>query len=260
MRKDVIRLVDLRSLQSEVIPLSSNKRFVSFAFGPALDWMKFTLVLLSSGGDVYYLCPVIPKGTVVSLTVVEELWAWADQFQPGHLDRSPYHTTVCSYLFGLFGSRPVIVDEEAGRNTFLRAGEASLSSHAEEGLLGAEAEVQSALANFTPGLRGPVEVRRDAAVSELYEGSGELALSRRMFGEGKSSADDDADTSPGASRRTATDIATVGSIAGVTFDAVPSAPVIAIAYGTGEVEIFLLDFVQVISCKLPSINACLVIT
>lgn len=250
MRKDIIRLVDLRSLQSEVIPLSSNRRFSSFAFGPAIDWMKFTLVLLTGGGDVYYLCPVIPKGTVLSLAAVEELWFWADQFQTSSRGYSPYQGTVYSYLFGLFGPRPVVADEVSGRNTFLRAGEASLSSHTEEGLLGAESDYQSALSNYTPALRGPIAVRRDAAVSELHEG-GELGLGRRMFGEGKSSTDDTDGTS-GASRRGATDIATLGTVSGVAFDSAPAAPVVAIIYGTGEVEIFLLDFAQVTSAFCSS--------
>ena len=244
MRKDVLRLVDLRSLQSEIIPLSTNRRFVSFSFGPAIEWMTHTLVLLTSGGEVYYLCPVIPNGAVLSLAAVDELWAWMDHIHHEKRDHYIYQDTYNAYLFNLFGPRPVIADETAARSTFLRAGETtSASAYSEEGVLSLGTNEQSALCNYTPALRGPIAVRRDTATSELSD-EGTPALGRRIFSEeGKGESPmRDADS---ASSRAATDITTLGSHVGPAFDLAPSAPVISIAYNTGEVEIFMLDYPQV---------------
>lgn len=103
----------------------------------------------------------------------------------------------------------------------------------------------SALCNYTPALRGPIAIRRDTATSELSD-EGTSALGRRIFSEeGKGESPmRDADGGSGSSRA-ATDIATLGSHMGPAFDVTPSAPVISIAYNTGEVEIFMLDYPQV---------------
>jgi hypothetical protein len=65
---------------TQFFPLGIEANFVSYTFGSDLDWMKFSILLLSDkkseNVSVYCLCPVIPKGLLVGKNCVRDLWAW----------------------------------------------------------------------------------------------------------------------------------------------------------------------------------------
>lgn len=60
------------------IQLPSNLRFAGFTFGPNMEWLRYTIFLATTENEVYYLCPVIPPGTVVPSNTVKEIWSWYD--------------------------------------------------------------------------------------------------------------------------------------------------------------------------------------
>jgi hypothetical protein len=53
--------------------LGIEANFVSYCFGSDIDWMKFSILLLSDkkseNVSVYCLCPVIPRGQIFVLCI-----------------------------------------------------------------------------------------------------------------------------------------------------------------------------------------------
>jgi hypothetical protein len=74
-------IIDLVMFSVQRIPISVEHTFVSFCFGPPFDWLAFTVLLLESGGDVYALCPVLPRASRVSTELVDSLQRWATDRQ-----------------------------------------------------------------------------------------------------------------------------------------------------------------------------------
>lgn len=62
-----LKVVNITQYESQTILLGPGKTFKSCCFGSSMfDFTSFCLFLLSSTGEVYYLCPIIPKGKVRS--------------------------------------------------------------------------------------------------------------------------------------------------------------------------------------------------
>lgn len=128
--KELLRIVDIRTMETKQHRLSPDLRFSSFAFGPDIDWMKFALFLLTVKGDVYALCPIIPDGTLVSRQTINDLWAWADDHSCSSVDssgvtstsRDSYVESVRAYLERTLGP-PKDEDE----SHYVRAGEGHIS-------------------------------------------------------------------------------------------------------------------------------------
>lgn len=58
-----LRVVNISQYESHSISLGDKIKFTSCSFGPhMLDFSSLTLFLLSVTGDIYYVCPIIPKG------------------------------------------------------------------------------------------------------------------------------------------------------------------------------------------------------
>ena len=62
----------------------TNNNFISFCFGGDYDWMKATLLLLTADGHVFYLCPLLPNGAQVPKSTVESLYAWVEEEVEGN--------------------------------------------------------------------------------------------------------------------------------------------------------------------------------
>jgi hypothetical protein len=75
-----LSLFDLRDQSlTHHIALPPRLTFNSFAFGPLINWLAFTVFLTTAQNQVYCLCPIVPRGALVSAQAVQELWAWHDQ-------------------------------------------------------------------------------------------------------------------------------------------------------------------------------------
>jgi hypothetical protein len=71
-----VLLVDVLSHQTTEIPLDETREYISFTFGPCVDWLRLCLFLLDSKGEVSYLCPILPHGAVLSSHSIYELKRW----------------------------------------------------------------------------------------------------------------------------------------------------------------------------------------
>lgn len=161
LERNSLLLMDLRTLKVQVYSVvlpsdpfrshssrGSSSRFTSFCFGPCLDWLAFSILLLTASGQVYLLCPVIPKGTMVAASMVADLWDWLDQLaqladegpaaaseyyssssdsEGASRSQFPYISLAQAYLRETFGERPADAAGGAAEAAggLLRAGEMS---------------------------------------------------------------------------------------------------------------------------------------
>jgi hypothetical protein len=58
-------IIDLIQISYHKIPISLQHSFVSFTFGPHIDWMAISIFLLKSNGEIFVVCPVMPKGAIL---------------------------------------------------------------------------------------------------------------------------------------------------------------------------------------------------
>lgn len=234
---NTLQLVDYRSMDIQVIPLSkrfSSGAFTSFTFGPNIDWLKFTMLFLTTNGDVYTLCPIIPLGAVVPVSAVMELWDGIDQlvvdddgYNRSGNDRY-YLQYVQRYLTDIFGERSShglvgevspTDDDAIVEGIFIRAGESYENLHGD----------QLGISNYTPQLVGPIVIQRDSYEQLVGDdtGSNELKMSESLL------------------HRTANDICVPGSPSSDTSLHPVGAPVVAISYSTGVVDVLVFDASQV---------------
>ncbi|KAJ1441123.1 hypothetical protein B484DRAFT_121554, partial [Ochromonadaceae sp. CCMP2298] len=223
--RGALRLVDLRGMDSQVIPLPTE-RFVGFAFGNGEGWLKFSLLLLAHSGDVYSLCPVVPPGCVLTRAEVTDLWEWADlvEVENEHIGGAggavAYADATRALLLAEFGPRPHL---DGGGDLALSCANGFAGFVRSGGELGMGES--SGLANYIPAVRGPLNLQRPfgrtsaSSASAWREGAGESNSASR-----------------GGGSKGATDICTMGG-----------APVLAIAYEGGEVDFLVLDAQQNIS-------------
>lgn len=240
---NTLQLVDYRSMDIQVIPLSkrfSSGAFTSFSFGPNIDWLKFTVLLLTTNGDVYTLCPIIPLGAVVSVSAVMELWDGFDQLvddddgcNRSNNDRY-YLQYVQRYLTDIFGERSShgLVGEASSNNDdtaaiiesmFVRAGESYENQHGD----------QLGISNYTPQLVGPIVIQRDSYEQLVGDGIGSNGHGELKMSE------------PRPHGGTANDICVPGNSSNDTSLQHPvggaAAPVVAISYSTGVVDLMVFD-------------------
>lgn len=74
-------LYDLISDVKQKINLSKDIVFTSFTFGPSIDWMSVTVFLLTSSGDVYYVCPIVPNGSILARQTIDEMYDWLHEMR-----------------------------------------------------------------------------------------------------------------------------------------------------------------------------------
>jgi hypothetical protein len=235
---NTLQLVDYRSMDIQVIPLSkrfSSGAFTSFSFGPNIDWLKFTMLFLTTNGDVYTLCPIIPLGAVVPMSAVMELWDGVDQLvvDDDGCNRSGndryYLQYIQRYLTDLFGEKSShglvgevspTDDDAIAEVMFVRAGESYENLHGD----------QLSISNYTPQLVGPIVIQRDSYEQLVGDdtGSNELKMSESL------------------PHGTANDICVPGSPSNDTSLHPVGAPVVAISYSTGVVDVLVFDASQVV--------------
>ena len=240
-----LRLIDLRTLDHQIISLSSGRTFASFSFGPNIEWLQYTLVLLASNGEIFYLCPIIPNGSIVAMSTISDLWAWADQLEyvndPESKLVEDYLSTLQRYLTSMFGPRPLpeeSIDLTAVR--YIRAGEHTDNETLESftnntstnNLEALEYTPTVVFSNYSPMLVGPITVQRPA--SEL----GEDNQAEQAASEGK----DYRNSFSG--REKACDICIPGAVGGAGSGGGSlraAAPVLAVSYASGLVDLLVFD-------------------
>ena len=91
--------------------LNASKTYISFCFGPGIEWMSLSVFLLDSEGNITCMCPLVPTGAVVPTSTLYELHEWLSDPLIERTNKS-YLQRVDAYLRAAFGARP---SEESGR-------------------------------------------------------------------------------------------------------------------------------------------------
>jgi hypothetical protein len=102
VRTEILYVVDVVLADFQEVPLKSNTSYASFCFGPEVDWMRFSVLLLEESGAVSLLCPIIPLGAIVSRTALDEIRDWMDE-QDFKSASSTYEDDILSFLRCSFG-------------------------------------------------------------------------------------------------------------------------------------------------------------
>lgn len=229
---NLLQLVDLCTMHMDIISLAryGSKKFTSFTFGPNIEWLKFSLLLLSTSGEVFTLCPIIPNGCVVSKAIVSDLWDGIDELndiETKNPSINSYCNIVRSYLFETFGERPMMmVDQDSldQRDLFIRAGEyEAFNSNDRVGN-----NSSKVMAKYTVYLNGPLVIEKKYLSNEP------------MFEDETKSID-----FYKSNKGLANDICTIGNnVYGDIMQQI-GAPIIAVSYSSGLVEVLVLQNLQV---------------
>lgn len=185
-----IILTDLRTMSSQVVSLRRELSFVSFTFGPFIDWMTATLFLLEKSGDIYALCPILPYKCTLPEQTIEEMYVWLEEqrevFDGSYIDSdgresvyrggnsshlvSQYISTAKSYLLSTLAQSDPDGDDDKGTeneeednilgvNT-TSTGYASDSVLSTLGSIGTAAVQTQSIDYRIPTLQGPIKPRR----------------------------------------------------------------------------------------------------
>eukprot|EP01038_Epipyxis_sp_PR26KG_P007059 gene7059-9635_t len=151
---------------SENNNFSTELLFSSFVFGSqSIDiWSKFSIFILTMNGDVYILCPIIPTGTVISQTHVNELWDWVNNLHDNtsntislqYSEIVKSYLTECVSLSTLFNANnnQYIDNKLENDKAYIRSGEMQFKS-----LL--EYNYNYVKSNHIPLLQGPLKIERN---------------------------------------------------------------------------------------------------
>jgi hypothetical protein len=141
--KEVLSLYDMRfdSFNKQDIKLPPNLTFVSFTFGPSIEWLRYTIFLVTTRNEIYFLCPILPAGTTVPSNTVKELWSWYDVQKSrilksskrkvkmdnydGNSDSNTYLDITRQYLEETIGLRPSSHSDVSDESLAVLAGELS---------------------------------------------------------------------------------------------------------------------------------------
>jgi hypothetical protein len=107
--KELLSLIDLRNYSKEEIYLPKHLLFTSFTFttNQSLEWFSFTIFLTTSNNEIYYLCPIIPSGTILSKAQLADILNWIQEEQEKlDLQLSNFSSTK------LIEKRHIIIDEQ----------------------------------------------------------------------------------------------------------------------------------------------------
>ena len=101
-----IEIFDLILCSSQRIPLNVEHTFISFCFGPTIDWMALSILLVESAGAVFLLSPVLPRAARLPLQLIENLQDWVDEQRVHPKSKSSaafqsYLDAVKMYLFSI---------------------------------------------------------------------------------------------------------------------------------------------------------------
>eukprot|EP01039_Chlorochromonas_danica_P004895 gene4895-5364_t len=117
----VCNLADDSMEGQQVYPLPATLSFQGMAFGPPMEWLRFTIFLLSKAGDIYALCPIIPKNIVLPRVIANELWSWLREKENKSLEdnieeydskQKDYLSLVRTCLTTYFGNEELMEEED----------------------------------------------------------------------------------------------------------------------------------------------------
>lgn len=228
--KRYLLLIDISNSNGDVqvFPLGVKDNFVSYCFGPSIDWMKFSIFLLSDrkceNAEVFCLCPLIPRDIPILKSSVRDLWAWVDEqyvFQDDQKSSGDnYLGRVGQYITAAFGPRNLVEKENDGRkispSSFIRVGEYASNC----GNLYIEME---GVLSATPDLQGPFYMTENTSENNA-DRNVELVLN---------SPENTPQKQNQKVKRVATDIATP-----VTRG--EGAPLLAISFDNGDVDLLVI--------------------
>lgn len=73
--------------------------FHKLFFGPSLDWLRFTIFLLNSEGQIHFVCPIVPQVKLEDVWISDVL-DWVEEFRLSKKDL----TGIESSYVGMIGS------------------------------------------------------------------------------------------------------------------------------------------------------------
>lgn len=94
LRSSKLVVIDVVESVMQEYLLDISVDYKSFCFGPPIDWLKLTIFLLHTNGDVSYLCPILPQGSVLSSKSVTELRAWHREQLPMDFDHRDLNSSA----------------------------------------------------------------------------------------------------------------------------------------------------------------------
>ena len=74
-----LTVIDIVSQTAQAIPLNSRYNFTSFCFGPEVDWMAVSVLLVTDTADIFAVCPVLPRGCPIAAKTVSGMKEWLDE-------------------------------------------------------------------------------------------------------------------------------------------------------------------------------------
>jgi hypothetical protein len=100
-----LQLVDIVETDNhvQIFPINEGCLFSSFCFGPEIDWMSLSVILLEKQGGIFALCPVLPKGSKLSKQIVIDMYDWLEEKQ-SIADRVIQKKQNKKYLDDAFGN------------------------------------------------------------------------------------------------------------------------------------------------------------
>ena len=154
-KRGPIAIIDVNNGHTEEITLDSKLAFKSFYFGCNVDWMRFSIFLLTESGDIYVLCPIIPLGSIITQEIVEDLWDWLHELTSKESDGlevelDQYLDSIATYLLAAFGPSKISTGDTDYATKCIIVGE-SAEHAAKNGSYGLHHTLQQ-----SPALQGPL--------------------------------------------------------------------------------------------------------
>jgi hypothetical protein len=164
-------LYDLRSrIRTTTIRLIKQKQFLSFTFGPAIEWLRFTIFLFTNEQEIFAICPIIPIGCIISTTIIKELIAWIKDYE--HISNNEMDIKYCKilkkYLQIQFGVIDFSYQDEEDIEQFIIAKEGKFDSLVDTmsmSLIGGEDDASISLLDYSIPCQGPFQIHRNHSTS-----------------------------------------------------------------------------------------------
>ena len=83
-----LTVIDIVNRTVQAISLNSRYNFTSFCFGPDVDWMAVSVLLVTDTADIFAVCPVLPRGCPVAVKNVNAMKDWLEEQERYHIFNS----------------------------------------------------------------------------------------------------------------------------------------------------------------------------
>lgn len=220
--KGPLQLVDIVETDNhvQIFPINEGCLFSSFCFGPKIDWMSLSVILLEKQGGIFALCPVLPKGSKVSKQIVEDMHQWLDE--KGDLNSGQNQNNQSkNYLYVGKKYLEDAFENNHGNDEYLFAGDSINDLYS-----------PTRIFSQKPRLQGPFEINCLPAHRKKFLSSSRYKVKKENSNE----------------QVVATDICTPYNSSNSN-----SCPVICVSYSTGELD-YLIFGDNDITDSIPSIG------